>query len=387
MPSGACVIRREGVRGVTWYVKYRDATGRQVKERLDPRQGPWDERKAERELGARLATVKRERWTKPTRETFAEFVAEWRTVYLPSRNLKRSTLVDYENTLDRHALPILGDVPLDAIGPQHLDAYIAKKSVEGLSAKTITNHLATLNVVFKVAKRWRRVRTNPVEEVERPRAAMPDTAILTEGEVSRLLVAYRQLEVGADEPDVPWWPLARRMTLVVLGTALRRGELLALRWQDVDLIERRLHVRRSWVRNEMTTPKSKASRRTVPFGVKTAAALEDQLEASRYRGLDELVFGHPSLGTPIDPAELTRSYVKPALRKAGITKRIQPWHGLRHTALTNDAAVGNPNAYVQAKAGHSQFSITERYIHAAQTVFPGAVDRSEARLFRGVSRE
>jgi integrase len=90
---------------------------------------------------------------------------------------------------------------------------------------------------------------------------------------------------------------------------------------------------------------------------------------------------HPLLGTPLDPSELTRSYVKAALKEAGITKKVQPWHGLRHTALTIDAAVGNPNAYVQAKAGHSQFSITERYVHAAQVAFPGAVERSEERLF------
>lgn len=54
---------------------------------------------------------------------------------------------------------------------------------------------------------------------------------------------------------------------------------------------------------------------------------------------------------------------------------------MRHTALTMDAAVGNPNAYVQAKAGHSQFSITERYVHAAQVAFPGAVELAEARMF------
>jgi hypothetical protein len=58
-----------------------------------------------------------------------------------------------------------------------------------------------------------------------------------------------------------------------------------------------------------------------------------------------------------------------------------PWHGQRQTALTIDAAVGNPNAYVQAKAGHSTFAITERYVHAAQVAFPGAVERSEERLF------
>jgi integrase len=77
----------------------------------------------------------------------------------------------------------------------------------------------------------------------------------------------------------------------------------------------------------------------------------------------------------------TRSYVKPALKAAGITKPLQPWHGLRHTALTIAAAVGNPNAYLQAKAGHSQFAMTERYVHAAQFAFPGAVERAETRLF------
>jgi integrase len=177
------------------------------------------------------------------------------------------------------------------------------------------------------------------------------------------------------------------MVLIVLGTALRRGELLALRWCNVDMLERRLHVRRSWVRNEMTTPKSRSSRRTVDFGLKTSTAFSDQWQASLYRGPEDLVFCHPDLDTPLDPSELTRSYVKPVLTKAGITKKIQPWHGLRHTALTMDAAVGNPNAYVQAKAGHSQFSITERYVHAAQVAFPGAVDRSEARLFGEVDAE
>jgi integrase len=131
----------------------------------------------------------------------------------------------------------------------------------------------------------------------------------------------------------------------------------------------------------MTTPKSRSSRRTVHFGEKTSTVFAEQWKASRYRGDEDLVFGHPQLGTPLDPSELTRSYVKPALQKAKITKPLQPWHGLRHTALTMDAAVGNPNAYVQAKAGHSQFSITERYIHAAQVAFPGAVERSEERMF------
>jgi integrase len=379
MPSGACVVRREGKRGATWSLKFQDANGKQVWERLGP-EPQWNRQRAERELGKRLDKVERERWAKPTRETFSMFVAEWRQVWLAARNLKRSTKIDYENTLDRHALPFFGDVVLERIGPEDLDGYVAAKRAEKLSAKTIRNHLNTLNLIFGTAKRWKRIRENPLDGVDGPKAEDPETVILTEDEVARLLTVYREQAVRSpDEAD--WWQLTGRMVVVVLGTALRRGELLALRWQDVDLLDRRLHVRRSWVRNEMTTPKSRSSRRTVHFGEKTSAVFDEQWKTSRYRGDEDLVFGHPQLGTPLDPSELTRSYVKAALQKAKITKPLQPWHGLRHTALTMDAAVGNPNAYVQSKAGHSQFSITERYIHAAQTTFPGAVERSEERIF------
>ena len=69
-----------------------------------------------------------------------------------------------------------------------------------------------------------------------------------------------------------------------------------------------------------------------------------------------------------------------ALARAGIEKPFRVWHGLRHTALTHAAAV-NPQAYVQMLAGHSQGSITERYVHAAQVAFPGAAERAEARIF------
>lgn len=96
------------------------------------------------------------------------------------------------------------------------------------------------------------------------------------------------------------------------------------------------------------------------------------------------MFGHPELGSPLDPGKVHRRYLKPAMAKAGITKP-GAWHMLRHTSLTADAACGNPGAYVQAKAGHSSFSITERYIHAAQTAFPGAVERAEERLFGSVA--
>jgi integrase len=99
------------------------------------------------------------------------------------------------------------------------------------------------------------------------------------------------------------------------------------------------------------------------------------------QGSEDYVFCHPELGRPLDGSTLARRYLKPALKLAGIAKPLRPFHDLRHTSLTHAAAAGNPQIYVQARAGHSQGSITERYMHAAQVLFPGAAARSEERMF------
>jgi integrase len=158
--------------------------------------------------------------------------------------------------------------------------------------------------------------------------------------------------------------LARTITFVGLGTALRHGELLALRWRDVRMLEGLLQVREALVAGKFTTPKSRSSRRTIELGPRTLALLQEHWQASAYQGDDELVFSHPMSGKPLDPSRLSRCFMRPALRHAGIEKPFRPFHDLRHTALTHEAAAGNPQAYVQLKAGHSQGATTERYIHA-----------------------
>ena|SRR3712207_3287197 len=117
------------------------------------------------------------------------------------------------------------------------------------------------------------------------------------------------------------------------------------------------------------------------IGPRTARVLDEVWQASRYRADESFVFCHPALATPVDPTKLSRDYMRPALKAAGITKPFRPWHDLRHSALTHEAAAGNPHAYVQAKAGHSQSTITDRYIHAAQVLFPGAAAKAEERMF------
>jgi integrase len=103
------------------------------------------------------------------------------------------------------------------------------------------------------------------------------------------------------------------------------------------------------------------------LGPHTLAVLEEQWRRTEYRGDDDLVFGHPTKGRPVDTSKLAKRYLKPALARAGIERPFRPFHDLRHTSLTHAAAAGNPQIYVQARAGHSQGSITGRYMHVPRS--------------------
>jgi integrase len=384
MPSGACVIRYEGARGVTWKVKYRDADGKQVKETVGREADGWTRQKAERVLGARLAEVARG-MRKPRRRTFDDLADEFIAVALKAKQRKKSTIIDYTAAIRNHLRPAFGSHDLGSLSqrPEEFERYAAGKIRDGLSPKTVRNHLVLLGLMFKTARRWRWVAENPRDLVDPPSIEDAETETLAADQVAAVLRAYRELEVRAEDDDRPWYGAARRMTTVALSTGLRRGELLGLRWQDVELLERRLHVRQAFVRNEITTPKSRAGRRTIPLGDVAIAALEEQFTVSRHRAPESIVFCHQALGSPLDPSKLTR-YARKALARAGVGESFQPWHGLRHTALTETAAAGVPAMFVQAKAGHAQGSTTERYLHAARTSYPDAAELAEARLFAPV---
>lgn len=383
MPSGAAVIRYEGARGVTWKIKYLDADGRQVKETLGSERDGWNRQRCERELGKRLDAVEKG-LRRPKRRTFDDLAEEFDAVSLAAKPRKRTTLIDYRATIRNHLRPAFGEYDLERLSrsPEAIERYVADKLKAGLSPKTVRNHLTLLGLMFRQARRWRWVAENPLELVDPPPLDDVETETLTAAEVAALLKAYRTLAADADEADRPWLDAARRMTVVALSTGLRRGELLGLRWTDIELLERRLHVRQAFVRGEITTPKSRAGRRVVELGPQAIAALEEQFTTSNHTSAESIVFCHPALGTPLDPSKLS-TFARKAMKAAGIAKPFRVWHGLRHTALTETAAAGVPAMFVQAKAGHAQGSTTERYLHAAKTSYPDAAELAEARLFGG----
>jgi len=98
------VWRYEGKRGVSWRIRYRDASGRRILETLG-KEPAWNRKRAETELRRRLVDVERAGYRAPDKLTFAEFAERWLSEYLPGRGLKQTTLETYQQTLQRHLLP------------------------------------------------------------------------------------------------------------------------------------------------------------------------------------------------------------------------------------------------------------------------------------------
>jgi integrase len=264
---------------------------------------------------------------------------------------KPTTVADYGSILRRHLAPYFGSQAIERITAEHLAAYMAAKASEGLQTKTVGNHLNFAHGLFSFALKRGWVAANPVAAVDRPRAAgtNPDIRYLDRGEVEALLRAV---------PDDQLGPTDRVLYLTATMTGLRQGELVALRWQDVDWVAGVVRVRRNYTRGRFGTPKTRRSSRAVPMADRVASELERHFQRSRYQGDEDLVFCHPDTGRPYD-ASKSRKRFKEALRAAGL--RPIRFHDLRHTFGTGMAAAGAPLRAIQEWMGHRDHQTTQVY--------------------------
>jgi integrase len=300
----------------------------------------WTKRKAKAELHHRLADVDREGLRRVSPTTFETFAREWLGSYPNAKNLKHSTRGSYETIVDKHLVPEFGSRKLEAISVGHLEDYVARKRRNGLAPRSISRHLNLLHLILDAARKRGLVRTNPVADVDRPREPRRRWRILSPVEVARVERAFRKLAETADAAERRRIEQARVVFLVVLGTGLRRGEILGLRWRAVDLADSGGALRRvveTWVRDGVDTPKSEAGKRTIALGPALAEELWQHRRASGFSGEDERVFCHPETGGPL-PHKRYAETLRAALAKAKGEGQMRPFHDGRHSSITNAAA-------------------------------------------------
>jgi integrase len=269
------------------------------------------------------------------------------------RGRKPSTLGNVESELRIHVGPFFAEKPLSAITTHDVADFVVVLERKALAPKTVRNIVATLSAIcnFAAAPQRQWIASNPCAGVELPASA--------DAEVIRFLTLDGvDLLVEHARPGI-FHELDRAMYRAAAMTGLRRGELLALRWCDVDWLAQRIRVRQNYVRGQFGTPKSKRSTRSVPMALEVAAELERLSKTSRFNADDDLVFGHPASGEPIYAAGITRRMRK-ALNAAGLDDTHR-FHDLRHTFGTQVAASGVAMRMLQEWMGHKHISTTQRY--------------------------
>jgi len=306
-----------------------------------------------------VSDARRGCYVRPSRSTVAEYLVE---TWLPARrvNLRASTVLGYEKVIRRRIVPYLGSVPLASLDAATLEHFYARLLTEGghdgvpLSPKTVANTAGVLSIALADAVRLKIVQHNVATDARLPRRERREMNAWTEDDAETFLGSV------ADDRLFPLWRMA-------LATGMRRGELCALRWRDVNLAAGSVTIASTRVVADVVVtgePKTRAGARPVSLDQDTITAMS----AWRKRQAEERLAAGPAwqdhglvfvdeLGAPPHPETVTRWW-REAVARAGVPAiRL---HDARHTAATVMLRAGVPVKVVAQRLGHADVAVTMR---------------------------
>ncbi|MBA7615552.1 putative prophage phiRv2 integrase [subsurface metagenome] len=342
-------------------------------------------RDAEKRLTELLHSLNRGSYVKPTRLTVAEYLEQWLDGYVATNTAPR-TRERYEEIVRLHLIPALGSLLLLALHPQHIQKYYAtalesgrRDGKGGLSARTVHKHHRVLYEALKHGVRQGIIVRNVAEAVDPPRPQSKEISMVGPGHVRLLLDAAK---------PTPYYVAF----FTAVYTGLRRGELLGLRWCDIDLDLATLSVIQALQQLRggqyiFREPKSRRGRRQIALSPSLAILFrEHRTKQENDRRLlcrplvpTDLVFSHPD-GRPLRPTSVTRAFraIAHSLGLEGV--RL---HDLRHAHATLMLQQGIHPKIVSERLGHSSVAITlDIYSH----VLPG-LQEAAARRFEEVLQD
>lgn len=283
---------------------------------------------------------------KETISTFSVFSKKWFDVYVKTNN-KYSETLNKASVLKAHLVPFFGNKPLDKICNLDVETYKAEKQKIGLANKTINNHLIVLNKCLNTAQDWEVIKIIP--KIKLLKVPPQKFDFLSAEECQELI----------DNSE----GMYKEMILLCLKTGVRFGELIALRWEDVNFKDKLLTVQRSISRGvEGSTKGNKI--RYIPL-------MEDILQMLKESSKkDDFIFSNGNNNT-LESITCLR-WLHKACYKAGL--REIGWHVLRHTFASHLAQNGVSIVVIKELLGHADIKTTMRYSHLTDSAIRGAVE-------------
>jgi integrase len=293
------------------------------------------------------------------RRSFRDVGEEW---FRAQTHLRPRTALHYATALDRHLYPRIGDRRIGSIDEDAIAKVISELHAEGLAGWTVRGILVPFGRVLGYAARRKLIPSNPMrrlERNERPRVTRREMRILTSCEIHALLQAAK--------------PAYQPILATAIFTGLRQGELLGLRWTDIDFENDVAHVRHQLDRfGHYVEPKTPRAIRTVMLMPSLAKLLDHHRQASAYTAPTDPVFA-TSTGKPLHYRNVTRRGLAEAMQASGLNRIGEPrlrFHDLRHTFASLLIAQGLNVVFVSRQLGHSAASFT-------LDVYGGLFDRAE----------
>jgi len=332
----------------------------------------------------------------PKTESFKSFAERWLKGKV---NIEEATRESYEGILNNHLIPYFGNGRIAQIKRKNIQEFVGIFSKEGeLSPKSIHNILLVLHQIFGDAEVENLIIRNPYLKIEEPKRERPEVDYLRTREISIFLKACepviqgekivsisRKKQLGGEKKREQISHYALFYTDIFTG--MRRGELLARKWEDIDWINRKIHVRDSLYKKRFKTPKSEYSKRAIDMGPRLIQVLKDhraaqdkiRLKAGKDWIDNDLIFCRND-GKTLDPDNLYHRDFRRILKKAGLRSiRI---HDLRHTFAAILISASHNLKYIQNQMGHSSIKVTmDLYGHLMPEVHNGAAKRTEDFVF------
>ena len=359
-----------------------------LEDRLERRQefhtGYASKREAEEELAKAITTITSGTYIQPSKILLGDFL---NTEWLPAikSTIRPTTFLSYKGHVERHLVPALGRIPLQQLSGAHINAFYAKLLGENtaeqkrqISPSTVRRIHATLHRAMKDAVRWNQIMRSPADAADPPRSSSADCEmkVWSAQELKAFLTAQRESRL------YPLW-------LTLATTGMRRGEVLGLRWEDVELGAGTISIRQTRVMTGyqplLSTPKTRRGRRQVALDPATVAALSENRRRQRLERLEAEAPGKESGfvftredGEPYHPERVSKLFTG-AAKRAGLP-RIR-LHDLRHTYASLALAAGVHPKVVSERLGHANIGITlDCYSHCLPALSEEAACRVAALL-------